>query len=141
MIATISGDIDIVEVIVAASNTLDSKDNNGNTALGLAAIQDQLEIATFLLESGANPNVVQSSWYDAPYAGREEWSAYTGGIDVAVQARCIFERLYRPRSTWLGVKAAIRRSFGSWRERVFSIKARFPFGRRESKLLLIQFVF
>jgi len=45
-------------VIVAASDTLDSKDNYGNTALGLAAIQDQLEIATFLLESGANPNVV-----------------------------------------------------------------------------------
>ena len=61
MFAASYGDKDIIEEIVKYGNGIDKTDNNGQTALHLAAKYNKLDSVKELIRLNANPNIKDNS--------------------------------------------------------------------------------
>ncbi|HDX0879927.1 TPA: ankyrin repeat domain-containing protein [Stenotrophomonas maltophilia] len=59
--AVLGGDINLVQLLIGAGANLHAVDDNGNTALCAAALNDNMDVATALLKAGANPNQVHDT--------------------------------------------------------------------------------
>lgn len=57
----------LVQALAAAGAQLDATDSNGNTALSYAAKRNSQEIASYLLEMGANPMQANKGGFDPLY--------------------------------------------------------------------------
>ncbi len=58
MLASQSGHLAIVELLIAAKADVNAQNYRGTTSLHVAAAMGQTEIASVLLKNGANPNVM-----------------------------------------------------------------------------------
>ena len=69
------GHLELVQGLVERGSDLHAKDNNGWDALFLAAIENPLAVATYLLDRGADPCTSSDSWTAlglAAWLGRQE---------------------------------------------------------------------
>ncbi len=57
MWAAIDGNVEVVKKLVAKGANLDKQDNDGNTALIIAAQEEHIEVAKQLIEAGANLDI------------------------------------------------------------------------------------
>ena len=61
-----NGDLDLVRAALAEGVPIDSVNQYGSTALSMAASNGHLEVAEYLVQEGADPNIAETFYYSRP---------------------------------------------------------------------------
>ena len=80
LIAAQDGDLEVVKRLIGEKANIETKDDYGRTALHVAAENEQAEVATFLVEAGADleartDNALRVYWQSTPLMIAAQWGS------------------------------------------------------------------
>ena len=98
LIAAQDGDLEVVKRLIGEKANIETKDDYGRTALHVAAENEQAEVATFLIEAGADleartDNALRVYWQSTPLMIAAQWGSTPLLLAVAQRNQTMVEFL------------------------------------------------